>query len=190
MCQRSVGGWTTAYNEAPDDAAAAFAISSVTRSCAPPCKARKPTGPRSSSTSSTPGSASRDPSRISSVPLVFVDDAFERFILDEALEVLEEQLEDLAAALGRAPGDVRADPHLGMREQPVPFRERLRIDGVERGHGNAPLVERYAEPVLVDQSAAGDVHQMRALAHLRERLGVEQMMGTRRVGRGDDHVVG
>ena len=66
------------------------------------------------------------------VALVVVDDVRSGSFPQETAEVLDEDLDGRALHLRRVPGDVRAQPHLRMRVQPVPGRQRLGVDGVER----------------------------------------------------------
>ena len=47
-----------------------------------------------------------------------------------------------------------------MRVQPVSGRQRLGLDGVERRARDAPVVERFAQRVLIDQRAARDVDEV------------------------------
>ena len=50
---------------------------------------------------------------------------------------------------------------------------RLRAEDVERGGGDLPGAERVEQRGLVDQLAAGRVHDPHAVLHLRDRLGVD-----------------
>ena len=91
---------------------------------------------------------------------------------------------------GRAPRDVRAEPHLRVLVQPVARGQRLRVAHVEAGHRHPVVVERDAERVLVDEGAPGDVDDVHAGLDRRERVRVEQVPGVRGGGRGDDQVIG
>ena len=68
-------------------------------------------------------------------------------------------------------------------------RQRLRVDGVERRHRDRAVVEGDPQRVLVDQRAARDVHDVRPLAHQRERVGVDEMACAWGRGRGEHHMV-
>ena len=62
-----------------------------------------------------------------------------------------------------------------------PCGQRLGVDGVERRHRDPAVVERDAQRVLVDERAARDVHEVHARLHLREHVGVDEMLRLARV---------
>jgi hypothetical protein len=72
----------------------------------------------------------------------------------------------------------------------VPGRQRFGVDGVERRGGHRAVVEGSPQRILVDQAAPGDVHEVDARLHLRQRTRVDQVAGGVGEGCGDDHVIG
>ena len=83
-------------------------------------------------------------------------------------------------------GEVRRDDDLVEPEQrPVVGLAR---EDVERGAGELPGRDRLRERLLVDERAARGVHEPGAVAHVRDRLAVDQaarLVGERRVERDD-----
>src|SRR5688572_13080364 len=113
-CQRRSSGWTTAYSDAPETSAASRAITSVSRSRDPPCRARKPTRDRSSSSSTTPSWARRSASTRRVVLACAVGRLLDRAQQDVEQGHADEDAEDQAQA-GRPDvldpdRDVRAPP--------------------------------------------------------------------------------
>ena len=57
------------------------------------------------------------------------------------------------------------------------FRQRLLAENIERSRGDVSLLERLRERGVVNQLAAGAVHQPHTLLHLLERVGVDHVGG-------------
>ena len=74
--------------------------------------------------------------------------------------------------LGGRGAEVRGDDDVVALEQRV-LGERLLGEDVERGAGDLARLEPALERVEVDQLAAGAVDDPDAVAHLRDRLGVD-----------------
>ena len=97
-----------------------------------------------------------------------------------------ERRDDLLGALvtgtiGRLGGrgaEMRGDNHLGVGEQRV-LGHRLRREHVQRSAADLARVERVSQRRFVDQPAARDVEDAHAVAHLRERLGIQPVLRLR-----------
>ena len=97
----------------------------------------------------------------------------------EAPQVLERDLGH--------PRDVRGEDQVRGVEQRAGERQRLDLGDVERGARQVAGAQRGGERVLVDEAAAPDVDQERAVLHLRDvdhvpRLGRERDVQRHAVG--------
>jgi hypothetical protein len=72
----------------------------------------------------------------------------------------------------------------------VPLGQRLGFDGVERGEGDASVVERASERRLVDERSARDVHEVYAGLDRRERCLADDAARVVGGGRDQHQVVG
>ena len=109
-----------------------------------------------------------------------------------ASDLLGALIAGAVGGLGRGGPEVRGDHDLGVaivHEQRV-VGHRLGWEHVERGARDLAGVERRLQRGVVDEPAAGDVEHAHAVAHLGERLGVEEAFGLGGLGQVDGDEVG
>src|SRR5262249_5397352 len=112
-----------------------------------------------------------------------------RLPLDDTLDVAEREPHLGAKGIERPGAHVRGEDDVVQGRQRVSWRERLRREDIESRSGDPTLAERFEQSILVHDSAARDVDEVRARLHLGEEGAVHQM--PRLVGQRDvaDHHV-
>src|SRR5579864_812714 len=83
-----------------------------------------------------------------------------RLATPQAVEIVLEYVEDVVLVAARLARRVRGDQNLLHRPERRGGRQRLLDRHVERGAGNAMLVERSDERRLVDDAPARDVDEI------------------------------
>ena len=114
----------------------------------------------------------------------------QRLAAQVAPDVVDEDVDRGGLQLRRVPRDVRGHPDLRVLVQPMPSGSGSGSTVSSVAMRDDPVVERDAQRVLVDERAAGDVHEVHARRHLRERVRVDQVPRARGRGRGEHDVRG
>src|SRR5204863_2357351 len=97
---------------------------------------------------------------------------------------------DVDLRLAGRGAEVRGRYHLRQPQQRVIGRGRLVDEDVERGAGDVAARDRVGEILLVDDAAAGAVHDAHALLHLGDGGAVHQAARLRRERRVNGEEVG
>src|SRR5436853_6781294 len=95
----------------------------------------------------------------------WIDQVAERSAGEEALQIFDEQLERAVEVAWRRSGSVWGDDDVRYRPKRARGWDRLARRDIERRPRDPSSAERIDEGVLVDDRAAGDVHEVRGGSH-------------------------
>ena len=108
------------------------------------------------------------------IPELFIDDAFERFIALEVLQIAHETIDIPSGAILAGSSRVWGHHHILHVPQGTVRRQGLAWCHVKRGTAKLPGLQRLDQGIFNDYLPARDVDEQGARFHVRKGLGIEQ----------------